>query len=123
MAICETYSEFKYKTGHMVYEKHIFICVNQRETGAARKSCGEAHGLEIVDAFKKKLKELNLPIKLRAQKAGCLDICDFGQTVAIYPEGVFYVGVELSDVEEIIREHIVNDRVVERLRLENVRKK
>src|SRR3954470_20909361 len=121
MAICETYSEFKYKTGHMVYEKHIFICVNQRETGAARKSCGEAHGLEIVDAFKKKLKELNLPIKLRAQKAGCLDICDFGQTVAIYPEGIFYVGVEIPDVEEIIREHIMNNRVVERLRLENVR--
>ncbi len=105
----------------MVFEKHIFICVNQREPGAARKSCGEAHGLEIVDAFKKKLKELNLPIKLRAQKAGCLDICDFGQTVVVYPEGVFYVGVEESDVEEIIQEHIINNRPVQRLILENVR--
>ena len=107
----------------MIYDKHIFICTNQRAEGAPRRSCGEAHGMEIVEAFKKKLKELNLPIKLRAQKAGCLDICDFGQTVAIYPEGVFYVGVELSDVDEIINEHIINDRVVERLRLENVRKK
>lgn len=107
----------------MVYNKHIFICTNQRAPEAPRRSCGEAHGMQIVDAFKKKLKELNLPIKLRAQKAGCLDICDFGQTVAIYPEGVFYVGVELSDVDEIIIEHIVNDRVVERLRLENVRAK
>jgi (2Fe-2S) ferredoxin len=101
----------------MVYDKHIFICTNQRTAGAARKSCGEAHGLEIVDAFKKKLNELKLPIKLRAQKAGCLDICDFGQTIVVYPEGVFYVGVELADVEEIIHEHIVNNRVVERLRL------
>jgi (2Fe-2S) ferredoxin len=107
----------------MVYDKHIFICTNQRAEGAHRKSCGEAHGMEIVDAFKKKLKELNLPIKLRAQKAGCLDICDFGQTIAVYPEGVFYVGVELSDVDEIIHEHIVNDRVVERLRLERVKGK
>jgi (2Fe-2S) ferredoxin len=97
----------------MVFKKHIFICVNQREPGAARKSCGEAHGLEIVDAFKKRLKELNLPIKLRAQKAGCLDICDFGQTVVVYPEGVFYVGVEQS----------VHDRPVQRLILENVRQK
>lgn len=105
----------------MIYEKHIFICTNQRGEGAHRKSCGEAHGMEIVDAFKKKLKEKNLPIKLRAQKAGCLDICDFGQTVAVYPEGVFYVGVELSDVDEIINEHIMNNKVVERLRLENVR--
>jgi (2Fe-2S) ferredoxin len=107
----------------MIYDKHIFICTNQRAADAPRRSCGEAHGMEIVDAFKKRLKELNLTLKLRAQKAGCLDICDFGQTVAVYPEGVFYVGVELSDVEEIIQEHIINDRVVERLRLENVRKR
>ncbi len=101
----------------MVYDKHIFICTNQRAAGASRQSCGEAHGMEIVDAFKKKLNVLNLPIKLRAQKAGCLDICDFGQTLVVYPEGVFYVGVQLSDVDEIINEHIVNNRVVERLRL------
>lgn len=107
----------------MIYEKHIFICTNQRAEGAARRSCGEAHGMEIVDAFKKKLKEKNLPIKLRAQKAGCLDICDFGQTIVIYPEGIFYVGVSVNDIDEIIEEHIVNNRVVERLRLENVRKK
>ncbi|HEY0030162.1 MAG TPA: (2Fe-2S) ferredoxin domain-containing protein [Bacteroidia bacterium] len=107
----------------MIYDKHIFICTNQRAPEAPRKSCGEAHGMEIVDAFKKRLKELNLPLKLRAQKAGCLDICDLGQTVAIYPDGVFYVGVELRDVEEIIQEHIINNRIVERLRLENVRAK
>jgi (2Fe-2S) ferredoxin len=105
----------------MIYDKHIFICVNQRAEGAPRKSCGEAHGMEIVEAFKKKLKEKNLPIKLRAQKSGCLDICDFGQTLVVYPEGVFYVGVSLNDVDEIIEEHIVNNRVVERLKLENVR--
>jgi (2Fe-2S) ferredoxin len=106
----------------MVYDKHIFICVNQRAEGAARKSCGEAHGMEIVDAFKKRLKELNLPIKLRAQKSGCLDICDFGQTVVVYPEGVFYVGVEINDVNEIIDEHIVNNRPVERLLLDKHKK-
>ena len=101
----------------MVYDKHIFICTNQRVAGASRQSCGEAHGMEIVDAFKKKLNALNLPLKLRVQKAGCLDICDFGQTLVVYPEGVFYVGVQLSDVDEIINEHIINNRVVERLRL------
>ncbi|HET6226069.1 MAG TPA: (2Fe-2S) ferredoxin domain-containing protein [Bacteroidia bacterium] len=107
----------------MIYDKHIFICVNQRAAGAPRRSCGEAHGLEIVDEFKKRLKELNLPLKLRAQKAGCLDICDFGQTVAIYPEGIFYVGVELTDVEEIIQEHIIQNKPVQRLLLENVKAK
>ncbi|MEO5643515.1 MAG: (2Fe-2S) ferredoxin domain-containing protein [Bacteroidia bacterium] len=99
-----------------VFEKHIFVCTNQRAPGAARKSCGDAHGMEIVDAFRKKLKEHNLVYGFRAQKAGCLDICDFGQTVAVYPEGIFYVGVELADVEEIVHEHLLNGRVVERLR-------
>lgn len=107
----------------MIYDKHIFICINQRAPEAPRKSCGEAHGLKIVDAFKQKLKEKNLPIKIRAQKSGCLDICDFGQTLVIYPEGIFYVGVELSDIDEIIEEHILNNRIVERLKLENVRSK
>ena len=77
--------------------------------------------MEIVEAFKKKLKDRNLPIKVRAQRAGCLDICDFGQTIVVYPEGVFYVGVEVNDVDEIIEEHIVNDRLVKRLVLDKTK--
>jgi (2Fe-2S) ferredoxin len=102
----------------MKYDKHIFICTNQRAPSATRPSCGEAHGMEIVEAFKMKLKAKELTIKVRAQKAGCLDICDYGQTVVIYPEGIFYVGVELGDVDEIIEEHIVHDRPVTRLVLD-----
>jgi (2Fe-2S) ferredoxin len=105
----------------MEYQKHIFICVNQRQPGAKRRSCGEAHGLQLVDAFKQKLKELDLPVKLRAQKAGCLDICDFGPTLVIYPEGAFYVNVQLNDVDEIIHEHVINNRPVSRLLLSTAR--
>lgn len=97
------------------FDKHIFICTNQRAPGSEKLSCGEAHGMEIVDAFKKKLKSKNLSIKVRAQRAGCLDVCSYGQTLVVYPEGIFYVGVELSDVDEIIEEHIINDRPVKRL--------
>ena len=102
----------------MIYDKHIFICTNERKN-SERLSCGEAHGLELVAAFKNGIKSRNLNLKLRAQKAGCLDICDFGPTIVVYPEGVFYVGVTVSDVDEIIDEHIVNNRPVERLRLKN----
>ncbi len=100
------------------FDKHIFICTNQRAPDAGRPSCGEAHGMEIVEAFKKKLKEKKLPAKVRAQRAGCLDVCDYGQTIVVYPEGIFYVGVELGDVEEIIEEHIRNNRPVQRLVLD-----
>ncbi|MBC7865253.1 MAG: (2Fe-2S) ferredoxin domain-containing protein [Bacteroidia bacterium] len=101
---------------NLKFDKHVFICVNQRAEGEKR-SCGEGHGMALVTAFKKTIKDKNLNIKVRAQRAGCLDVCHFGPTLVVYPEGIFYVGVELKDVEEIVESHIKNDIPVERLRL------
>ena len=78
--------------------------------------------MELTAAFKKSIKDKNISIRVRAQRAGCLDICDFGPTVAVYPEGVFYVNVQLSDVEEIVQSHIIGNKPVERLLLSKVRK-
>lgn len=100
----------------MKYKKHIFICNNQRTSGD-RKSCGETHGLELVKAFKKLISDAGISVDVRAQKAGCLDVCDLGPVMVIYPEGVFYGNVGLSDVDEIFHEHVLNDRPVERLKL------
>ncbi|MBN8692973.1 MAG: (2Fe-2S) ferredoxin domain-containing protein [Bacteroidetes bacterium] len=100
----------------MVFDVHIFVCTNQR-TGTERLSCGEAHGLDLVTEFKKQIKDLNVNLNIRAQRAGCLGICDFGPTVAVYPEGIFYVGVKKEDVTEIVQSHIVNKKPVERLLL------
>lgn len=101
---------------NLKYDKHVFICTNQR-VNSERPSCGEEHGMELVKAFKKEIKDRGLSVNMRAQKAGCMDICELGPTVVVYPEGVFYGKVQLSDVLEIVEEHLVNDRPVERLRL------
>jgi (2Fe-2S) ferredoxin len=103
----------------MVYDVHIFVCTNQR-TGSEKLSCGEAHGMELVQEFKKHLKELKIGLKTRANRSGCLGVCDFGPTVAIYPEGIFYVGVRKEDVGEIVTSHIIHKKPVERLLLKNV---
>ena len=100
----------------MVFDIHIFVCTNQR-TGQERRSCGEEHGMTLVAEFKKQLKDRNLNIKARAQRAGCLGICDYGPTVSVYPKGTFYVNVQLEDVTEIINAHLEN-KVVDRLLLE-----
>ena len=100
----------------MIYDVHIFVCTNQR-TGTEKLSCGETHGLELVGEFKKQLKDLNVNLKTRANKSGCLGICDLGPTVAIYPEGTFYVGVKTEDVKEIVQSHIINKTPVDRLLL------
>jgi (2Fe-2S) ferredoxin len=99
----------------MVYDVHIFVCSNQR-TGSDRLSCGEAHGLELVGEFKKQTKSVP-NLKIRANKSGCLGICDFGPTVVIYPEGVFYVGVKVDDVKEIVQSHLIEGKPVKRLLL------
>ena len=100
-----------------IFEKHLFVCTNQR-TGSDKRSCGEQHGLELTAAFKKAIKDKNLDLPIRAQRAGCLGICDFGPTVAVYPEGIFYVNVQLSDVEEIVQSHIIENKPVQRLLLQ-----
>ena len=98
----------------MKFEKHIFICTNQRATGE-KKSCGEACGLELIREFKKQMKDQNLNSRMRAQKSGCLDACEYGPTVVVYPEGVYYGAVTPADVNEIVQEHLLNNRPVERL--------
>lgn len=104
----------------MVFDVHIFVCTNQR-SGTERLSCGEMHGLDLVTEFKKQIKDLNINLNIRAQRAGCLGICDYGPTVAIYPQGIFYVNVKKQDVSEIIQSHIINNIPVERLLLKQTK--
>lgn len=97
-----------------IYNKHIFICTNQRPLGT-RPSCGEEQGLKLVQQFKKQLLDNNLNAEVRAQKCGCLDICEKGPMIVIYPEGVFYGGVTVDDVQEIVETHIGQGIPVTRL--------
>lgn len=98
----------------MLYKKHIFICTNQRPAGS-RVCCGEEHGLALTAAFKKLIKDNKLNVEMRAQRTGCTETCELGPSVVVYPEGVFYGNVQVSDVEEIFTEHLQNNRVVDRL--------
>lgn len=99
----------------MKYTKHVFICTNQKDAG--KKCCGEERGMELVNTMKEQLKERNLHLNIRAQRTGCLDVCAHGPAMVVYPEGVFYGRVTKEDIAEIVEEHLVNDRVVERLKL------
>lgn len=101
----------------MKFQKHIFVCINEREEGAPRQSCGKAHGTEITERFKELIKSHKLRVKVRAQRSSCFDVCEKGPMMVVYPEGIFYGSVQLSDVEEIFEQHILNNKVVERLQL------
>ncbi len=99
------------------YRHHVFVCTNRREPGSARPSCdSEAKG-ELHARFKDAVKSAGLAATVRANKSGCLDQCEHGPTVVVYPEAVWYGFVQLSDVDEIVSEHLAGGRPVERLRL------
>lgn len=99
------------------FEHHIFVCCNRREPGHSRGCCDPEGSEALRTAFKTQLKQRNLGPLVRANKAGCLDQCELGPTVVIYPEAIWYGGVTLEDVPRIIEETIVGGRVLEDLRI------
>lgn len=102
----------------MYYTHHIFCCTNQREPGHRRGCCAERGAEELRNYFKQRVKELGIP-QTRVNNAGCLDRCELGPVMVIYPEGVWYSPKSKQDVEEIIQQHLLKSEVVERLRLED----
>lgn len=99
------------------YRYHVFFCVNQREPGAA--CCNNHHAQEMRDYCKSRIKALKLDGKgkIRVNSAGCLDRCDEGPVLVVYPEGVWYTYVDKEDVDEIVEQHLKHGRIVERLKI------
>jgi (2Fe-2S) ferredoxin len=71
--------------------------------------------------FKKRIKELGLNRKVRINRSGCMDACEFGLSIVVYPEQIWYGNVKESDVEEIIQSHIINNSPVKRLLIKDKR--
>jgi (2Fe-2S) ferredoxin len=98
------------------FQFHVFCCTNQREAGHARGCCADKGAAELRDYMKSRVKELGVR-KTRVNNAGCLDRCELGPCIVVYPEGVWYKCSNKEDVDTIIQEHFQNGQVVERLKL------
>ncbi len=96
------------------YEKHVFICTNKRPDGHERGCCMDSSGGEIRAYMKSRCKELGIE-KTRINASGCLDRCELGPVMVIYPEGVWYSTKTTEDAEEIIQQHIISGKIVDRL--------
>ena len=99
------------------FERHIFICVNERAPNNPKGCCKLANGDKVRDAFKKELAAMGLLTSVRANKSGCLDQCAHGVAVVVYPEQVWYGNVTTDDVREIVHRHIIEGKFVTRLML------
>jgi len=97
------------------FEKHIFVCGNYRAPQHPRGCCDPAQQAELQKRFKRRLAELGLKDRVRANQAGCLDQCEHGPNVVVYPDAIWYGNVHVDDVEEIIESHIIGGVPVARL--------
>ena len=86
------------------YQKHIFVCTNRREGDEI--SCTQ-RGEEICELLKSYVKTNGLKGKVRVSRSGCFDLCAQGPNVMVFPDHVWYRQVTLTDLDEIIAQHLI----------------
>ena len=99
----------------MPFKHHLFFCLNERSNG--ENCCAQHNSFELFTYAKNRIKELGLSGagRIRVNKAGCLDACNLGPVMVIYPEGTWYTFIDADDIEEIIQSHLIKGKPVERL--------
>jgi (2Fe-2S) ferredoxin len=100
------------------FDKHVFFCTNQRAEGET--CCNNLGAQKLRDYAKDQVKALGISTeknRIRINSAGCMDRCDYGPVLVVYPEAVWYTYVDESDIDEIIESHLKNGKVVERLKI------
>ena len=99
------------------FEHHVFVCHNVRPEGAPRPSCTSDGKSDLHAQLQQLAKAAGLGGKVRINKSGCLDQCEHGPTVVVYPDAVWYGNVQPADAAAIVQEHFIDGKPVERLRI------
>lgn len=101
------------------YRAHIFVCTNERPENHPRGSCARSGAEKLRNYMKARAKELGLGLEdgVRVNNAGCLERCELGPTLVIYPEGVWYRADNFADIDEILDVHVKQGGRVQRLLL------
>ncbi len=100
-------------------ERFVFVCINERPPGHPRGSCTLRGSQEVVAKFDELLESKDLYDRVSLVRTRCLGPCLEGPIVAVFPDNVWYKEVTPGDVEEIVEEHLINNRPVERIRLKD----
>jgi (2Fe-2S) ferredoxin len=103
------------------YRRHVFVCINERPEGHPKGCCLRKGSDKVRDTLKAELKKRGILSAVRANNAGCLDACEHGISMVIYPDGIWYGGVTASDVAEIIDRTLVGGEVIQRLLIKDRR--
>lgn len=94
---------------------HIVVCTNTRPPGHPKGSCGEKGAQAILMKFQEEMEKRNLWGGVMVTASSCVGMCQVGPIVIVYPDSVWYQGVNPFNVSEIIEEHILKGKPVEKL--------
>lgn len=94
--------------------RHIFVCRNFRDASTRKHSCEAKGASEIYEAFRRLRAEAGLTAETKLTKVKCFGKCEYGPNAVIYPDNVWYCGLEADDVREIVEEHLLKGRPVRR---------
>ena len=100
----------------LYYRVHVFCCINERPAGHPRGCCKEKGAERLRNYMKARAKELGLR-DVRINASGCLDRCELGPTMVIYPEGVWYSCKTSADIDDVLINHVQHGGRVPRLML------
>ncbi len=96
------------------FRYHVYLCT-QEKTDPKASSCTNRGSKEVLEALRAELNKTGLGDDVQVTTSGSFGLCDRGPNMVVYPEGVWYSGVQKIDVAEIVREHFMNNRPVARL--------
>ncbi|HWL92918.1 MAG TPA: (2Fe-2S) ferredoxin domain-containing protein [Phycisphaerae bacterium] len=88
------------------FEKHVFVCTNSRPEGHPRGSCAEKGSEAIRERLKTLVAEHGLKGRVRINGAGCLDQCEHGISIVVYPDSTWYGFMTVADVDEFFESHL-----------------
>jgi (2Fe-2S) ferredoxin len=100
------------------YDPHVFICQNQRPANHPRGCCRDKGSQEMHAYMKARAKELGIK-NTRINQSGCLERCEMGPSMVVYPGGVWYTYRTKEDIDEILQSHLIGGKIVTRLQLMN----
>jgi (2Fe-2S) ferredoxin len=100
-----------------LYRVHVFCCTNERSATHRRGCCAAKGSRNLCDYMCRLGMALGVR-RIRINHAGCLNVCEHGPVMVIYPDAVWYHYTSEADVEEIMRQHVMRGQLVERLKLD-----
>ena len=95
------------------FRKHVFVCTNSKPDDDGWSAARESE--QVLQKLRAEISARKLQKKIHVTACGSLGTCGHGPNIVVHPDGTWYSGVNVNDVAEIVEQHLVGGKVVERL--------